>query len=145
MLIVADTNVILRGVGNSEGASGAVLLGMLDGNINFAISPAVVLEYEDVLTRPTMMGTRHHLSHQEVEIVLDELCAIGFLAHPWFRFRPFVADPGDDHIIECAFAGGAQIIVSDDKVFDVPVVKAFGVDVFTASNFAEWARNKGLI
>ena len=54
---------------------------------------------------------------------------------PRFRFRPFLSDPKDDHIIECALAAGARIIVSGDKGFDHPDVKAFGLRPMRPSEF----------
>ncbi|MBO9097784.1 MULTISPECIES: putative toxin-antitoxin system toxin component, PIN family [unclassified Rhizobium] len=116
-MIVADANVILRGIRSRDGASGFVLREMLLGSIPFAMSPAVVLEYEDVLKRPGLAGL--YTSAVEIDVILDALCAMATLIQPWFRFRPFLDDPKDDLIVECALAAGANLIVTDDRHFDI--------------------------
>jgi predicted nucleic acid-binding protein len=66
-MIVTDANVILRGFRSKNGASFIILKGMLTGELPFAASPAVVLEYEDVLKRPGMLGPNPAISPQEVD------------------------------------------------------------------------------
>lgn len=134
-MIVADTNVIVRGIRSPQGASGYVLKEMLRGNLNFAISPAVVLEYEDVLSRPGILGEPPVASPQQIEIILDALCCMALKVSSYFRFRPFLDDPKDDLFVECAFAAGAQIIVTDDRHFRYGALKAFGVRAMSAREF----------
>src|SRR5687768_14672847 len=126
---VVDANVVLSGMRSRNGASHAVLRGMLTGEIAFAASPAVVLEYEDVLNRPGVFGPNPWISRSEVDLVLDAICARALVVQPWFRFRPFLQDPGDDLYIECALAGGADTIVTHDRDFRHPAVLAFGLTV----------------
>ena len=110
---------------------------MLREQIAFAISPAVVLEYEDLLKRPGILGWMSGVTDDDIDVVLDRLCAVGVHSLPWFRFRPFLNDPKDDIYIECALAAGATCIVSDDKHFRLPAVVGFGIVVMTASEFVE--------
>ncbi|WFU86170.1 MULTISPECIES: hypothetical protein [Rhizobium] len=44
---------------------------MLAGDVPFAVSPAVALEYEDVLKRPGVLGDEPWLSEDEIDTVLD--------------------------------------------------------------------------
>lgn len=134
-MIVADTNVIVRGIRSRNGASHRVLRAMVSGELEFALSPAVVLEYEDVLTRPGMLGDEPWLSHAEIGVVLDALCARCVPSLPWFRFRPFLDDPKDEIFIECALAAGARVIVTDDRHFRHPTVEAFGLRAMSAPDF----------
>lgn len=108
---------------------------MLRGEIPFALSPAVVLEYEDVLKRPGALGDPPTLSHEQIGVVLDALCSMAVVVSPWFRFRPFLDDPKDDHVIECAMAAGARIIVSGDKVFRRNRISAFGLSSLDAGDY----------
>jgi predicted nucleic acid-binding protein len=55
-MIVADANIVLSALRSRNGASHAVLRGMLSGDVPFAISSAVILEYESVLKRPGILG-----------------------------------------------------------------------------------------
>lgn len=134
-MIVTDTNVILRGFRSKNGASFIILKGMLTGELPFAASPAVVLEYEDVLKRPGMLGPNPAISPQEVDQVLDMICARAVPALPWFRFRAFLNDPKDDLYVECALAAGARTIVTDDRHFRHPAVPAFGLTAIKAGDY----------
>src|ERR1700712_5297395 len=95
-VIVVDANVIVRGVRSQTGASGSILREMLLGVVPFALSPAVVFEYEDVPKRPGLLGTPPLASMDQVDIILDGLCARAKIVSPWFRYRPFLDDPKDD-------------------------------------------------
>jgi predicted nucleic acid-binding protein len=116
---------------------------MLLGTVPFAVSPAVALEYEDVLKRPGILGDHPWLNASEIDTVLDALFAKAAIVSPWFRFRPFLADPKDDIYIECALAAGATWIVSNDRHFRHPAVNAFGMSVANAGDFvSELMRRK---
>jgi len=88
-MLVADANLVLRGVRSNQGASGYVLAEMLRGNIEFAVSTAVVLEYEDVLHRPGLLGHPPVATVSEIAVILDALCSQALLVSPRFRYRPF--------------------------------------------------------
>ncbi|PZM17129.1 PIN family protein [Rhizobium tubonense] len=141
-MIVADANVILRGIRSREGASGFILREMLLGSIPFALSPAVVLEYEDVLKRPGLLGTPPTASTEQIDVILDALCAAANIVSPWYRYRPFLDDPKDDLLIECALAAGARLIVTDDRHFRHPAVARFGLVAISAQEFVVHHRNK---
>lgn len=141
-MIVADTNVILRGVRSHTGASGFVLKGMIRGDIAFAASPAVIFEYEDVLKREGVLGVPPIASHQQIDMILDALCAQAIEVLPYFRFRPFLIDPRDDLFIECALAANAKLIVTDDRHFRNPAVAAFGLLAVTAKEYVREMRHE---
>lgn len=130
---VVDANVVLSGVRSRNGASHLVLRGMLTGDVPFAASPAVLMEYEDVLKRPGKLGLQPWLSREQIDRLLDALCAKANPALPWFRFRPFLNDPKDDLYIECALAAGAATIVTGDRHFRHPAMAAFGLTAQTAA------------
>ena len=134
-MIVVDTNVILSACRSRNGASFVVLRGMLTGEISFAASPAMLLEYEDVLKRPGMLGGHPTLTSEQIDTLIDALCAQAVQTLPWFRFRPFLDDPKDDLFIECALAAGARLIVTRDRHFRHPAVQVFGLTITTASDF----------
>jgi predicted nucleic acid-binding protein len=90
---------------------------MLAGEIPFAISAPVVLEYESVLKRPGILGEAPWIRPDQIDGILDALRARGKPVDPWFHFRPFLDDPKDDAYIDCALAGGASVILSGDRAF----------------------------
>lgn len=134
-MIVIDANILLASLRSSRGASHLLLRAMLTGDVPFAVSPAVALEYEDVLNRPGILGAHPWISAAEIATVLDALFGRAKLVSPWFRFRPFLADPKDDLYIECALAAGAAVIVSNDRDFHDASVEAFGISVMNAGSF----------
>jgi predicted nucleic acid-binding protein len=134
-MIVVDTNVILSGCRSRNEASFLVLRGMLTGDFAFAASPALILEYEDVLKRRHLLGEPPSLSEDQVDQILDAICARAYPSLPWFRFRPFLNDPKDDLVIECALAAGVRTIVSNDRTFRHPAVPAFGIRAIPAGQF----------
>ncbi|WP_420959769.1 PIN domain-containing protein [Brucella sp. IR073] len=142
-MIVVDANVVLSALRSSRGASHLLLREMLVGDIAFAVSPAVALEYEDVLKRKGVLGGDPWVSQDEIDTVLDAVFSKARLVSPWFRFKPFLADPKDDIYIECALTAGATVIVSNDRHFRHPAVRAFGLSVMRAGDFvAELARRR---
>ena len=140
---VVDANIVLSGIRSRNGASHFILMGMLRKEIPFAASPAVVFEYEDVLTRPGILGPQPWIGPERIGEVLDALCAMLTPVTPYFRYRPFLRDPKDDLYIECAMAAGARIIVSHDKHFQDAVVPAFGLEVLGAGEFvSRWRQER---
>ena len=134
-MIVVDANVLLSALRSRHGAANRVLRGMLVGEFDFAISPTIMLEYEDVLKRPDMLGATPWIEPQQIDTILDAMCGCAKLVEPWFQFRPFLDDPKDDPYIDCALASGASVIVTRDRHFRHPAVAAFGLAVMSAGEF----------
>jgi putative PIN family toxin of toxin-antitoxin system len=51
MIVVLDTNVIVSALYSKKGASYQLLRGAISGNLRYALSPLIVLEYEGVIHR----------------------------------------------------------------------------------------------
>jgi putative PIN family toxin of toxin-antitoxin system len=110
VVIVVDTNVFV-GACLGTGASSAVISSCLLGRYQPLIAPALLAEYEDVLSRePLFRGCR--LSKIEREELLDIFLACCRWTRIYFGWRPNLRDEGDNHLIELAVAGGATHIVS---------------------------------
>lgn len=133
-MIVVDVNIILSGLRSSLGASHLVLRAMVQGELSFAISPAVALEYEDVLKRPGILGPHSLISSSDVDTVINALLKQARLVSPHFRYRPLLDDPKDDLYIDCALSAGAQRIVTNDKHFQHPAVRGFGITTCRAAD-----------
>lgn len=136
MTIVVDVNVILSAFRSSLGASHIVLRAMISGELSFAISPAVALEYEDVLKRPGILGPHSTITNDDIETVLNALLKQARLVSPSFRYRPILDDPKDELYVECAVAAGARRIVSNDKHFRHPALAGFGMSACRAADIA---------
>lgn len=108
--IVIDTNVFLSALRSTRGAS-FKLLSLVGATTKFEInlSVPVVLEYEDVANRYLdVMG----LSAQDVNDIIDYLCAVGHCRQIYFLWRPFLKDPKDDMVLELAVEAQCQYIIT---------------------------------
>jgi len=121
--VVIDTNVLFAGLYSSRGASHQVLR-LIDAEIiTPIISVALLFEYEDVLKRES---TFLQLSPEKIDVILDNLCALGIFQKVYFLWRPYLKDPKDDHILELAVASRTHWIVTHN-LKDFAGSQRFGV------------------
>ncbi len=101
MRIVADANVIVSAaLGRSpESASVRIIDAALDGRIELVMSPALLAEVADVLSRPRI---RNRVSAEDVQLFLGDLAAQTLMfADP--ADPPSVSrDPDDDYLVALA-------------------------------------------
>jgi len=131
--IIMDTNVLFAGLYSSTGASFQILRLLDDGKIKPVISITLLFEYEDVLKREQ---TILELSHKQVDIVLDNICALSNFQEIYFLWRPYLKDPKDDHVLEVAVASKTKIIITHN-LKDFKGVEKFGIKAITPGNFLE--------
>ena len=129
--IVIDTNVLIAALRSRRGASYRLL--MLLGSDKFAIhiSVPLVLEYEAAAKR---MLDRIPLTEQDVDDVLDYLCAVGAHQELFYLWRPYLRDPHDDMVLELAVAAGCDAIVTQNRR-DFEGIEPFGIEVLTPREF----------
>ncbi len=108
---VLDTDVVVAALRSRLGASRQLLLAALERRFELLLSVPLILEYEAVLTRPEHL-TACGLSADEVGKILDDLAAIAKRVRLAFRWRPTLADPDDDMVLETAVNGDATAIVT---------------------------------
>jgi predicted nucleic acid-binding protein len=88
-----------------------LLLEIFDGHVCLLMSTALLLEYEAVLTRPTVLRMIG-IDTASVLAVLDELAGLCTPVALDYRWRPVAADPDDDMVIETGINGGADAIAT---------------------------------
>jgi predicted nucleic acid-binding protein len=66
------------------------------------------------------------LTDQQVEIILDNLCALSEFQKLYFLWRPYLKDPKDDHVLEVAVASQTRIIVTHN-IKDFIGIGKFGI------------------
>jgi len=128
-----DTNVLFAGLYSSTGASFQILKLLNVGKIKSVISTTLLFEYEDVLKRE---DTILELSHQQVDIILDNICSFSKFQEIYFLWRPYLKDPKDDHVLEVAVASKTKTIVTHN-LKDFKGVDKFGIKAITPGNFLE--------
>ena len=107
--IVVDTNVLVAGLRSNRGASYRLLTEIGRGRFEIALSVPLVLEYEDAVVR---QSAQTRLTRRDVDAVLDYLCSVGHLQTIFFLWRPLLADPKDDMVVELAVAAGCRTVVT---------------------------------
>lgn len=126
MRLVLDTSVIVAALGSRRGASNAVLGLVADRQLTPLATPALFLEYEDVLKRPEQRRV-HDLSNDQIDRVLAALASAADPVTVHIAWRPQLKDPNDEMVFDVAVNGRADALVT-----------------FNVSDFAEPARKFGL-
>lgn len=129
--IVLDTNVLLSALRSTEGAAFRLVSLIGDTRFQINLSVALVLEYEDVLKRPS---TNLTINYQEIDDVLDFLCQTANLRDIFYLWRPVLRDPKDDFILELAVESNCDFIVTFN-VKDFAESEKFGIKAVTPKEF----------
>jgi len=129
--VVLDTNVLVAALRSRRGASHRLLRLVGDPSWRINLSVPLLLEYEDVLKRPDM---GHLLSPEQVDDVLDFLCASASLREIFYLWRPMLSDPKDDFVLELAVESGCEYIVTFNMK-DFAGAENFGVTAIKPQEF----------
>ena len=130
MRLVLDTDVLVAAFRSELGASRELLIAALDERFVLLASTALWLEYEAVLTRPLHLRA----SGLSVTEVGDVLAALAVLAEPvpiHFLWRPVLADAEDEHVLDLAMNGRADMLVTFNQDDFVEASKTFQIEVVT--------------
>jgi putative PIN family toxin of toxin-antitoxin system len=109
--IVLDTNVLVAALLRGGGPGRAVLRACLRGEYQPVLGPALLAEYEDVLSR-TELFADSVLSDKERGEVFDGLMSCCRWVEVFYAWRPNLPDEADNHLIELAVAAQADAIVT---------------------------------
>lgn len=126
--LVIDTDVLFSAFNSPGGASRRLLLDILDGKAVLLLSTTLMVEYEAVLTR-THNLQQFGIGIADVLAVLDELALSCVPVAFDYRWRPSANDPDDDHVLETAVNGGADIAASFNLTDLAAAARPFGIAV----------------
>ncbi len=142
MVVVLDTNVIISGLYSKNGASFQLLREAISGNLRYALSPLLALEYEGVIHRKIEEGFLR-ISTKDCEKVLDAISSFAQIVWEPLILRPVLPDPSDDKILECAISGNCtHIITFNKKHFPEGIFKLYGIKILTPGEFLKIWREK---
>ncbi len=114
MKLVADTNVLVSGI-LWEGPPARLLDAALSGGVRLFISPAIRRELAEVLDRPKF-SARLRASATTAEVLVPRLAgACHEIAAAGISPPKGLRDADDSHVLACAVAAGADVIVSGDR------------------------------
>lgn len=126
---VYDTNVLVSAF-IGKGAPYDALEAVYEGKVRLILSHEILLELEDVLSRPKF---RYDINH------VNKIVAIIFQAskivEPKIKTDIVKTDPSDNKIIEAAIAGKAKYIVTGDIHHLLPVKKIGEIKIVTVKDF----------
>jgi uncharacterized protein len=129
--VVIDTNVLLVSIGRKS-RHNWLFQAILDERCTVLVSTEILLEYEEIITRRT-----------RAEIALDVLETLVSLPNveptePYFRWNLIAEDPTDNKFVDCAIAGRADVLVTEDSHFDILSALEFPrVNVRNIQHFAD--------
>ncbi len=129
VMYVLDTNILVAALWSRSGASYRIVKSALKGELPYAVSVALVLEYEAVLNRAAMREASW-ASKEELDQVLDAVVGQARRIMPIrTKLRPTLSDPADDMVLECAVQAGADAIVTMNVRDFLPARELYRVDV----------------
>jgi len=132
MRLVLDTDVLVAAFRSERGASRALLLAALDANYTLLVSTALWLEYEAVLTRPEQLDAMR-LTADEVRAALAALAEVAEPVLIHFLWRPALTDADDEHVLELAMNGRADLLVTFNQDDFIEGSRTLQVEVVTPS------------
>jgi putative PIN family toxin of toxin-antitoxin system len=109
--IVIDTSVIVSALLGASGASRELVRRCLQGEYQPLMGNSLFLEYESVVLREEIIA-KCSLTKAEMFTLLDALMSISQWIDVYYLWRPNLRDEADNHLIELAIAGNAQIIAT---------------------------------
>lgn len=136
MKAVLDTSVIISAVRSRHGASNRILEMAFKGSFQILASPALFLEYEEVLGRPEHRIV-HGMSPQTMSAFLVGLAAIIEPVRVYFQWRPQLQDTDDEMVLETALNGRADVIVTHNVKDFSSAASKFNVRILSPANLAK--------
>jgi len=126
-----DTSVLISALRSRRGASYRLLSLAGDPRWRLLMSTGLILEYEEVATR---QAADLWADPAKVGDILDFLCSVAEKPEIAFSWRPALADPDDEMLLELAIAGEARWIVTHN-LDDFRGAKVFGVTIVDPKEF----------
>lgn len=130
-----DTNVLVAGACRRESSlAHRLLMGVLEETIPIILTEPIVLEYLDVLVRPTVQRLTGLSPRQSAELVSD-LISLSREVQLRFSWRPNLRDETDNKFVEAAIHASAVIVTYNVGDFRLPDLAAYGWTVMTPQQF----------
>jgi putative PIN family toxin of toxin-antitoxin system len=126
--VVLDTSVLVSGFRSRYGASQRLLRLVVEQRLVLLATPALFLEYEDVLKRPEQREVSG-LSVAQVDLALAAISVAVEPVEIHFSWRPQLADADDEMVLEAAVNGRADALVTHNVADFALAAPKFGLAV----------------
>ncbi|MBO4840256.1 MAG: putative toxin-antitoxin system toxin component, PIN family [Bacteroidaceae bacterium] len=110
--VVIDTNCLLQIIARKSPYR-PIWDAFLDGRYDLCVSNDILDEYQEILGQQITATVAENV----VLLILNRENVR--LVDPHFRMELITADPDDNKFVDCAFAAGADYLVSEDSHFNV--------------------------
>jgi putative PIN family toxin of toxin-antitoxin system len=134
MKVVLDTSVIVSALRSQLGASSALLKLAASRSFEILATPALFLEYEEVVYRQEHRAI-HGLSDERIEEFLRGLAAMMTPVRVYYQWRPQMLDADDELVLEAALNGRADRIVTHNIRDFLPATSKFQLTAITPATF----------
>src|SRR5215204_370074 len=131
MTVVIDCNVLVMCL-TSRSPWHIIYQSLIAGKYNLTVTDEIVLEYEEIIQK------KYGITTANVFItLLSELPNVYYL-NTYYRWQLIEADPDDNKYCDCAVAGRADFIVTEDNHFNIlktisfPKISSMSIDEFAA-------------
>lgn len=131
MRVVLDTNIIVISL-TSRSPYHTIFTSLVSKKFDLVISNAILLEYQEIIT--VKYGEKTALLFLEL---FNELSNIHFI-NPSYHWDIIESDKDDNKFVDCAIAGYADFIVTEDHHFDILQKISFpAISVINTSKFLD--------
>lgn len=110
--VVIDTNCLLQII-SRKSPYRPIWDAFLNGRYQLCVSNEILDEYQEILEQQITPTVAENI----VMLILNKTSTV--LVDPHFRMELITADPDDNKFVDCAFAAGADYLVSEDSHFNV--------------------------
>ena len=131
-----DSSVVVSAFRSRLGASSRLLGLVEDGRLAPLATPALFLEHKDVLKRPEQREASG-LSLAKVDTALTALSALMKPVEVRFTWRPQLADPGDEMVLDVAVNGQADALVTHNLADFALAAPRFGLRLLRPGELLE--------
>ena len=105
--LVLDTNSLIQCIAHRSHYH-AIWLSLLDGRNNLCVTNEILEEYEEILERKAS----HTFAMLAINVILNNPHTI--FVTPYYHFNLITVDFDDNKFVDCAVAGNAKFIVTED-------------------------------
>ena len=134
--VVIDTNCLLQII-SRKSPYRPIWEAFLAGRFTLCVSEEILAEYQEILEQQITPTVAENV----VMLILNQENVQ--LVDPHFRMGIITADPDDNKFVDCAFAAGADYLVSEDSHFRVlrdtpfPQLNLVTLDEFLATRLIQ--------
>lgn len=129
MLVVIDTNILLVSVSSRSKYHWLYRL-ILNKKIHIAYTNEILTEYEEQLAKHWSPEVAINVIRSLTELSSASLTVI------YYNLNLITTDPDDNKFVDCAFAGNANFIITNDSHFNIlknvafPSIPTLRIDEF---------------